>query len=225
MAGIPDLPIPDRGSGPRSPQGFYINPSRRPPRKPPGSREGLPGSPGVPEGSPGIPTPPGPGSRRALFPPLPPGYRGAPAREVDVKEGSPDPDFPKKPVSRGPPGSGTSKGPKTRILTEIPFDLENPKSKQFQSKLPKMRVNTHISAFWGFFRQNRGFWGFPDPAGVSFTSTPRGGAPRFPAGAGGSQRRPVAPGELPSRGVGRIPISFREGARPPLGGRQEAPVG
>jgi len=81
MAGIPDLPIPDRGSGPGSPQGFYINPSRRPPRKPPGSREGLPGSPGVPEGSPEIPTPPGPGSRRALFPPPPAGIpRGPGAR-------------------------------------------------------------------------------------------------------------------------------------------------
>jgi len=84
-------------------RGFYINPSRRGPAVPgegflgpaQEGRESRP--PGEPSG-----TPPGPRTPRTA-----PGYRGAPARGVDVKPPSPGSPDPVRGPLRGP---GTSRG-------------------------------------------------------------------------------------------------------------------
>jgi len=70
-------------------------------------------------------------------------------------------------------------------LTEIPFDLENGKSKQFQSKYPKMRVFTRIWGFLGFFGQKQGFGPIRSPAPRGFYINPSRRGP-VPGGEGSS---------------------------------------
>jgi len=170
--------------------GFYINPSRRGPavRKRAFSR----GSPGrAQKGTfgaifgeiPDFRGFPAPGPRRALGTPA--GYRGAPARGVDVKP----------PLARGP-GDG-SRGSRSPLAGQGPWKGLG---------APPEASGGHSRPLEGPGTPSRG------PRSEGFTSTPRGGAPRFPGATPGSGGTPP-----PEEGLGRSLRSWFVGAEGPAG--------
>jgi len=143
--------------------GFYINPSRRPPRNPPAGEKGdfrPPGRGEVSGASRGGPQR-GPWSPWSRLPA--PGNRGAPARGVDVK----------------PPSRGRSAGP-GGLPGALPGALEGPDGipGPCPGGLGPRSPGPRSPEAWG------GPGGLPGPPRApregGFTSTPRGGAPRFP---------------------------------------------
>jgi len=153
--------------------GFYINPSRRGPAVPRGSGKGVfpawagvagPGPPAGPWRDPGTP-----GPRDPLREPRGPGARGwcktPPAGR-----------------SRGPPGTPVLVSQPLRGLPGTP-GTPIPGSRD--------RVPDPLPGSGGLQEAPEGPPGRPGrPAGGCFTSTPRGGAPRFPPGFPGSPGTP-----------------------------------
>jgi len=201
LSGSPGWPGgPGRAPGPvpdPAPRGVLHQPLAPGPR---GTGRGSPGSPGVPDPS-GVPKPqicpflgkigqkppkwgfPGEDPKKPFL-----GYRGAPARGVDVK----------------PPLAGPEKG--VRMAKKAIFGEKG----QFWPFWPKKPDFGHF----GGFRPPRGLPRPPPSEG--FTSTPRVGAPRFPGGGVGSQRRPGA-GRSPKGARGSPPGRSREDPGCPWG--------
>jgi len=154
-------------------RGFTSTPRGDPPVTPGGGKGGFPAS-RAGERSPG---PPGEVPRGSLGPwsrLRPPGNRGAPARGVDVKPPSRD-------RSRDPGVPGRASQAPLGALGGIPGPCPGGLGPRSPGPGPREAPGGP-----------RGLPARPGrPAGGCFTSTPRGGAPRFPAGPGPETPRSV----------------------------------
>jgi len=185
-----------------------------------------PGSPGplTPSGSPGdsAPYP----ARRGVPPAGPEAPlwgSGSPAVSRGGREGPPGPRppespisgiFPKKALKRASPGLPGPGPPEPRKrnrrapargvdVKPLSGEVENWRKWAKMPKIAKNGQKAHFSGFWAFLPVLGGFeapGGSPGPRSRGgFTSTPRGGAPRYPAGARVGIRAAQARG-IPRRG-------------------------